>query len=736
MKKFSKILLVVILLFGIGMTGSMFLLTKLVKPEVFKEQLAEAIALKTGRQVSIQGNMGVTIFPKLGATLNDVTLSNSAYFSNQIFAHAGKIEVKVAALPLFLGKVKISKFIFKDLTLNLERKASGVDNWSDLLNYENGDDEASMTNDKSLPELQITNAAFTNANIKFDDYQLAKHVKLEHLNLESNGINLGGHSFSVHAQGRIVNDNPHLDGDFSCDGNVVLDVPNRLYMAQGVRFSGSLITPPLQQRVNFALGANVKVDVNKQEVAIDNLRMQLANAVATGRMHAINIIYAPEVVGDIDIARFDPKPLLKALGILPNVMKKDGEPETLQERAWQSLSLQASIQTTSKFLKVPRLEIHLNDTVVGGSGSYSHFNDKLVVFNFDVNKLNLDQYIPAVASLSSSANNKVSVVNSQRKTKHKLWHAFRRTGSFAHVNKELPDIAHSASPVKIEFLPLLRQIVFNGDIHVGDLQLSGMHFKDVSMQIGSDNGDIDINPFSCKFYQGTIYGELAVNMKKNIPSFNINANISNTRIKSLFEDIFGDEKIDGIGALKFKLTTKGDSRELLLRNLHGSGNLHVVRGMLLGIDVPYQIEKVRALINGVAPQLEESQPPTTHFGQLNANFSLINGVANTRDLLLEAPDFKVKGKGSANLATQNLDMQLEASYINKASFYVPIMVTGTFTSPNIKPDVAVFVGRLLKEAVTQQLKKGVVIKNGKIDASQMVKSIKVDGKSLRGLLSD
>jgi|GEM_PF-2784787 len=750
MKKLITSLLILVLLLGMFVGGAMFLLSRLVQPEVFKERLVEAVALKTGRQLTIQGSIGVTIFPRFGAILRDVYLSNAPYFANQTFAHAGRIEVQVEVLPLFVGKVKIDKFIFKDVNLFLERKKSGDDNWNDLFNYK-ASESATSSQNQDLPELYLAKITFENAFVDFNDNFTQKHVEISNLNLDSQGINFNGNVFHVHAMGHAINDAPQLAMNFNCDSDVVLDSENKLYASKGLVFAGNVNSELLRQYINFSFGANVGVDINKQEIAIEKLRIQLANMIVTGQMHANNIIYAPEVIGDINIDSFDPKPLLRTFGLLQNEQKKIAKTASTQPSIWQNMSLKATVQTTSKFLKIPKLELHFNDSALYGSANYSHFADKLVVFNFDVDHLNLDRYQGFAAALSQQnvATKDVDAASALAKyetsSKREL---LKGIGKKYEVAKGAEIAANGIDKLKsqLELLPILRQIVLNGDLHISDLQLHGMHFEQLNMQVSGDNDEININPFDCKFYDGAINGSLDIDIKKSIPVFGLIANIKNIAAQSLLKDVFGSDKLSGIADLKIKLVSIGDSADLLLKNLSGSSSLRIVKGVFYGIDIRYQIEKVRALINGTAASFKEEQPSRTTFSQLSGNFKITNGVANTPDLLLQSPDFQVKGAGSANLVAQNLDMQFDASYAEHNDFYVPIKVTGAFSSPNIKPDVAVFVGRLLKDAISSKggwqnhggkagSKHGKDFNDGKIDAAGIAKALKIDDKQLRSLLS-
>lgn len=804
MKKMIKIIFTMILVVALFAISAMYLLAKAVEPNVFKNQLANVIYLKTGRHIAINGEVKLSLFPWLGVIVNDVVLDNAPYpyFSKKKFATANKVAVQIKVLPLFRQKVVISKFVFKNLTINLERDDSGINNWDDITSFMDRNagqkQEIEMQQNGGLPMLYFSNVDVSNAVINFDDIgdpSAPKHIKVAFAHLDGEGINVNGDMFALHAQGEFKSNTPNVNSEFICNANVTLDWQKKIYSIAGLKATGNVIGELLREKTAFSVSADIDSDISKQEVTVNNLRLQLANLIATGQLRATNIIYAPEVVGDINIPTFDPKPLLHATGAIKDLQAANA--------VWQSAALKATVQTTSKFLKVFNLELSLNGSTISGNASYSHFNDKFVVFSLDADKLNLDNYwSPTPVTQASSQAVKADKVNSNEKPSDAIARQEAQKKVHKGVHEGTPNVtseqesANKTSQARVKnryktskkntnttqqpeqtdktLYRMLRGVMLNGDLHIGDLEVVNMHFYNVKTEVTDTAGSIDISPFSCKFYHGIMSSALNIDVRRHAPIFTIDNKIVGFAAHAFLKDFIGNDKFNGVSALKMKLITTGETIDELLRNLRGTAGLHIVNGQFYGIDIGAQINKVRTFINdgqqlassvndinginiptvatnavttvaaakdattaATTPTAELS--PKTSFNFLKGNFNITRGIAATKDLILQASQFKVQGQGNIDLVTRNLDLRLDASYVNgKADFYVPIQVVGPFTAPNIKPDVAVFIGRLLKNATVEklntQLSKG--LKKGKIDAAEIVKSIKINDKNLQQLLSN
>ena len=67
----------------------------LVDPNDFKEEIAAAAKENTGRELTIVGDMEMTVFPWLGVKIGKVTLGNAAGFKSDVFAGSERVEARV-----------------------------------------------------------------------------------------------------------------------------------------------------------------------------------------------------------------------------------------------------------------------------------------------------------------------------------------------------------------------------------------------------------------------------------------------------------------------------------------------------------------------------------------------------------------------------------------------------------------------------------------------------------------
>src|SRR3569833_835262 len=98
----------------------------------YKSEIAAAVNKATGRVLTIEGDIHLSIFPWLGAELGAMRLSNAPGFGDEPFAQIGAAAVKVKLLPLLCKEVEVDEVTLNGLRLSLRRDANGHTNWEDL----------------------------------------------------------------------------------------------------------------------------------------------------------------------------------------------------------------------------------------------------------------------------------------------------------------------------------------------------------------------------------------------------------------------------------------------------------------------------------------------------------------------------------------------------------------------------------------------------------------------------
>ena len=132
MKKLIRVLLglvaLVVVLFIVAVAVASFYFD----PNDFKDQMSAAVKENTGRDLSIAGDIELSLFPWLGVQVGQVTLGNASGFPEPVFASAEKTQIRVKLLPLLTRQLEMDTLTLHGLTLKLARDEQGRTNWEDL----------------------------------------------------------------------------------------------------------------------------------------------------------------------------------------------------------------------------------------------------------------------------------------------------------------------------------------------------------------------------------------------------------------------------------------------------------------------------------------------------------------------------------------------------------------------------------------------------------------------------
>ena len=125
MKKLPLILgSLVVLLIG-GVAAAPFL----IPIDTYKKTLTDQVAATTGRTLTLAGPVRVSLFPVMGLSAENVSLSNAPNAGKATMAEFEKLDVGVALLPLLQGKVQLSSFVLTRPVIHLETNKAGKGNW-------------------------------------------------------------------------------------------------------------------------------------------------------------------------------------------------------------------------------------------------------------------------------------------------------------------------------------------------------------------------------------------------------------------------------------------------------------------------------------------------------------------------------------------------------------------------------------------------------------------------------
>lgn len=101
----------------------------LIPMETYKAQIAGAVKTQTGRDLRLDGDIGLSFFPNIAVSIEDVGLSNASWAKEREMASMKEMRATLKLMPLFRGAVEIDHFVLIDPTIHLEVRRDGTPNW-------------------------------------------------------------------------------------------------------------------------------------------------------------------------------------------------------------------------------------------------------------------------------------------------------------------------------------------------------------------------------------------------------------------------------------------------------------------------------------------------------------------------------------------------------------------------------------------------------------------------------
>lgn len=186
---------------GLAILGSLALLLVLfvagiflfVDPEDYQEGIAGLVRQNTGRELTIEGDMRLRLFPSLGLILERVRLSNPPGMEGPPFVRASSLRVSVSLLPLLKKRLEITGLTVEGLELHLMRLGDGTATWefpSEATTPPGP--KAPVPGPHVLPPgLSVADVALRNTSVIFDDRRSGLWFRAHKLRLNADRLTSG-----------------------------------------------------------------------------------------------------------------------------------------------------------------------------------------------------------------------------------------------------------------------------------------------------------------------------------------------------------------------------------------------------------------------------------------------------------------------------------------------------------------------------------------------------------------
>ena len=716
MSKFLKFILWLVVLLVALVAIAVVVLPIMVDPNDYKAEIATAVEEQTGRTLTIEGDIELSVFPWLGLDIGPTQFSNAAGFDAPAMARMEAVQVRVKLLPLLKKQLEVDKVHLSGLQLFLAKDKNGQTNWADLTGTtETGqpEDETATADTPGsegggLDRLTIGGVEITEASIRWDDQSTDSRYEVNELSLITGAI-VPGEAFDLDLQLQLASVQPAINTGLSLGGEVLMATDFSAITVTGAKLQVDAQGDSLPAgQVTATLTTDVSLGLETNTLLLPNIELETLGLQITGSVTGTDISSEePRFNGTLAIAEFDPREVLQALGEEVPVTADDG----VLGRADAHLAWDASLQ----HFATTALTAHLDETMLSGDLKVKSFDTPAITFALAIDKIDLDRYLPP----ASSAEGDAGTDSANRKAEAPP--GAKGTGNVATSSGELP-------------LESLRQLDLNGKMTIGQLKAFNLRSRDVEIQIEADDGVLEISPLKAQLYDGAADVDLKLDVRKDTPRVSVKESLTGVQAGPLLKDLTGDDPLLGTATVKADLKGVGSNVDEILKTLKGTAKFSFEEGAINGVNIAAVIRKAQATLAG-QPAPKQEQPNRTDFALLSGSATVKNGLVKNDDLLMKSPLLRISGAGEVSLPEETIDYILTTKFVSSLEgqggegrdklkgVSIPVHVAGTFSEPSYTPDLAAVATEAAKAEAGKRVQKELQKKLGKDVSDHLLKGL-------------
>lgn len=638
-------------------------------PNDFREDIADAVAEKTGRELVIEGDVSLAIFPWLAIEVGHTTLGNAPGFGDKPFAEFDRAKLSVRLLPMLLSReIAVSTAELEALELNLQVDAGGRSNWDDFLADEDQDPAAADDGAEKGKAIEVSGVDVSDTTITYEDSQSGDTYVLSDMNMQLGRLSDDGRPVPANGAFRFDMQPAAISGEVEIDTVLSFDLSESLVVFDGLTVDGvieGIATSPT--RLAFETDG-IEVQTEDQAVTMKPLALTLLGIDLQADVEPFSYAGSVEPVADIQIDAFSPRSLMHLLEI--------EVPETADPVALSSVIVDARAAVKADVVELSGVTIKLDDTTFKGELSVPRGTSGGYRFDLGADQIDLNRYMEPAAEATEGA-------------------------------------ADESVPVDIP-VDLIRPLNARGNLRVTRALLGGMAFEDVVLGLNMANGRMRLHPITAGLFGGSYNGDVRIDAAGKTPVLSVDETIKDVNLADLAGAMFEQDNITGSISGGFKLSGRGNDMAAIQQSLGGNMSFQLTDGTYEGTDIWYELRRARALLKGgEAPKPE--LPPRTKFSTVSATGVVTNGVMRNDDLFAELPFMQMSGSGDVDLAAATVNYNLTARVLERpeslqgvtaeelddfTEAVIPLKITGPLSSPSVKPDVE----RLLRKKVEEEIK--------------------------------
>jgi len=662
----KKILIGIAALVVLVILGAVALVS-LVDVDRYKPQIEQTVQDKLDRKLRFDGKLSLSLFPSIAVALPHTTLSERG--SETAFLSLDRARVSLALWPLLSGKVEAGTVSLYGLRATIERHADGTTSVDDLTGAPTPAPGAAPPQNAARATavpFEVGGIDLVDAQVVYHDERAHNTVTLSNLNLKTGRIATRSKT-PVDLSASIASTEPPTSVDLSLKAVADIDLAGHAFGAHELaaqarghfgadQFDVKLSSPGIVVDPTRAIGEQLKLLATvtgahqaRVDLTLDNLTAQDVN------------FSIEKVAGELDL-----------------------ESAALPQKSLKT-SLTGSVRGDRRDQDVvARLAAQLDETQAAIRLNVHDFSNPHLGFDIDVDRLNLDRYLPPPAPAAQGG-----------------------AGAGAAP-------AASGADQKVD-LSALKRLNLAGEVRIGALQVHNVKAAKIKVGVHAAGGRLEVAPVTASLYEGSLSASSKVDADGN--RIAVNATLDGISIEPLLKDLMGKDILEGHGGVKMNVTTAGPTVAGMRRALGGTASLALRDGAVHGINIAQKLRDLKGTLTGGSTQTQAaSSAEKTDFSELTASFTIRNGVASNSDLLAKSPLLRVNGAGTIDIGAGSLDYTAQAAVVGTLAgqggaelsslhgVTVPVHLFGPFTALSYQLDWGSLARQAVKSRAAEQLK--------------------------------
>lgn len=693
MKKILKYVLLVLGGLALVFAAAVGYILATFNPNDYKPQIIKAVKENTHRDLTLGGDIKLTVFPSIGVTLNKISLSE--YRSERTFASVESAHVSLALLPLLSKHVVVNGLALSGAKVELVKRRDGKLNIDDLISRGTAPAAGQPAPAPETPAKGGAPMALDIASIRVDDTALsyrdeATGAQYAVKNLHVATGRLGGGAPGKVELGLTVEGNkPKVDVTAQLKTLLTLDLAKQVFRAEGLDLQATGEAAGISN-LSLAASGDVGASMETKEIGAKQLTVKVSgvqsgnkfsaalslpgvetrgqtfkisdlalNAEMQQPQQAFKVKLDTPVEGNLETQQFDLSGLKLALNATGDALPNKSVSSELAGNVRMDLKKQ---------VVSVRLEGGLLQSKLKADASVNGFEHPAIRFNADVDQFDADLYMPKKSEGAAAGGE-----------------------------------PGKAAPEQPFDLSGLRGLDVDGSLKLGALKVMNVKASQLRVDVKAKNGNVQV-PMSLNLYQGSAKLDASVNAAPAKPAFAVKGNLAGVDVGPLAKDAANLDLVEGRGHIALNLTTQGDRVSALKKGLNGTVGVNLNSGAIKGINLQKLVQGLQSLSKSTrAETVGVGKDEKTAFTEFKANLAVHNGVAHNDDLSIKAPPtVHVTGHGDIDIGDSSINYAAKVTFAKTehgGSGTLPVYLTGPFTDLKYRVDVGALAASVVKEKV-------------------------------------